>query len=130
MTDAVKSATIISMADSLDLKELGAATRILARLLEKKGPIPMKNAHLVAGLSKKDWSNCKEDILTCFSCNDTEIALNDALLSIPSITTELGKPRKGKTNPLFPEYKWPKNPDVQWAGPSTHGVLYSRDFDF
>lgn len=103
MTDAIKSSIIISLAESLDLRELGAATRILARLIEKKGPIPVKNAHLVAGLSKEEWEQNKEDILACFSHNETEIALTDAYLSIPKVAQDAQKIRRGQTAPLFPE---------------------------
>lgn len=103
MSDAIKSSLIVSMAETLDLRELGAATRILARLVEKKGPIPVKTAHLVAGVSKEEWDTIKEDILVCFSHNETEIALTDALLSLPTVATEPRKVRAGKTVPLFPE---------------------------
>jgi hypothetical protein len=102
MIDAIKSSILLSMADSLELVELGAATRILARLIEKKGPLPRRTAHLVAGVSKEDWNAMEASVLACFAHTDTDILLGSAAHPIPAVASEAKPQRKGKTAPLFP----------------------------
>jgi hypothetical protein len=102
MNDAIKSSIILTMAENLDLKELGVATRILARLIEKKGSIPLKSAHIVAGVGKEEWLEIQDSVLACFPHSETTIALGEIFLEIPAIATDAKPSRKGKTVPLFP----------------------------
>jgi hypothetical protein len=103
MGEAIKSSIIISMVETLDLNELGAAVRILARLIEKKTPIPLKTIHLVTGLNKAEWLEISPSVLAFFSISETHIALQDTFLNIPQIAADARKPRKGITSPMFPD---------------------------
>jgi len=102
MRDAIKSSFLIRMADDLDLLELGAAVRIMARILEKKAPLPNKNLHLVAGVDKAAWEAMAPSVLAHFACGDKGVSMGDASHPIESVAGPAKAVRKGTTPPLFP----------------------------
>lgn len=106
MNEAVKSSILLSMSESLDNKELGAAVRLLLRILEKKTAIPLRGAHISAGVSKEEWNDIKEDVLFFFKTTETHVSVTGVLDTTPSIASEPQKTRKGKTTPLFPETEY------------------------
>ena len=111
MSEAIKSSIILAMADSLDTNELGSAIRILARLIEKNSHIPLRNLHIIAGVTKDEWIKISPNILPYFSINETHIALLDTFLDIPQVASNARQPRKGITPPLFPETKGHYRPE-------------------
>jgi hypothetical protein len=90
------------MAESLEPLELGAAVRILARILEKKGPIPRKTVRLVAGVDAKEWAEMEADVLRHFHVDDETINLDTPAHPIETIAQDAKPTRKGSTPPLFP----------------------------
>lgn len=103
MNGAVKSSILLHMSETLDNKELGAAVRLLLRIMEKKSPLPLRGAHISAGVSKEEWNTMKDDVLFFFKTTDTHVSVTGFVDATPTIAMEPKKTRKGKTAPLFPE---------------------------
>lgn len=101
MRDAIRASLILAMAESLEPLELGAAVRILARLLEKKAPIPRKTVRLVAGVDNEQWAAMENDVLAHFLVEGDSVALANATHPIESMVQDAKPARKGSTPPLF-----------------------------
>lgn len=102
MREAIRASLILAMAESLEPLELGAAVRILARILEKKGPIPRKTVRLVAGVDAKQWADMENHVLRHFVVDDETINLDTATHPIETVAQNAKPVRKGSTAPLFP----------------------------
>jgi hypothetical protein len=102
MRDAIRASLILAMAESLEPLELGAAVRILARILEKKGPITRKTVRLVAGVDAQQWAAMEADVLQHFCVDDETINIDKASHPIEPMAQDAKPLRKGSTPPLFP----------------------------
>lgn len=103
MRHAVKTSMLATMAESLEPIELGAAVRILVRLMEKATPVPRKTIHLVAGVDKAAWAGMEAAVLAHFPHTDEQVMLGDAAHPISPIAGDAKPVRAGITPPLFPE---------------------------
>lgn len=103
MRDAIKSSFVVRMADSLEPLELGAAVRLMIRIMEKKTALPEKNLHLVAGVDKETWAVMADSVLAHFVRTDKGLTLADAAHPIEPVAGGTKPPRKGTTPALFPQ---------------------------
>lgn len=103
MRDAIKSSLLVQMAEGLETVELGAAVRILVRLIEKKSALPEKTLHLTAGVDKETWLGMSDSVLAFFTRTDKGITIEGAEHPIESVATAPKKPKRGTTAPLFPQ---------------------------
>lgn len=103
LRDAIKASLIVEMVDTLEPLELGVAVRILARLIEKKKPLPVKTLHVIAGVDKDSWETMKENVLPFFAIEKENVLLKNGAHPIESISQVAAPKKKGVTAPLFLE---------------------------
>lgn len=100
MRQAIDNKHILDLASSLENDELGAAVRLLGRIVSTAKPVRMERAHVVAQVSRGAWEDISSDILEFFTVEDGTIshaALADA--QRPAVSAPV-RERAGQTNDL------------------------------
>lgn len=100
MRKQVDAKYFVEMSSALENDELGAAIRMLSRIISTERPIPSARVHIVAQMSKKEWESSSTSILDLFEvCGDevSHAALRESLTPSVSAVT---KGRVGQTQSL------------------------------
>jgi len=124
-------AHIQDMANSLENEELGAAVRLLCRMLATDRPVPVHRAAVIARLSGEKWEECSPDILEPFDVVDGHIghaALAEAQLPKAA---EPEKPRAGRTDhlPIISPTRQVASPTYPLPGPPERLSIKKAAFD-
>ena len=101
MNKAIKASTLSELSDSLSNEELGAAVRLLVRILERGEPLPMRNIHIAAGVTKESWDAMADAVLSFFDVSDNRLNVAHWLHSIQSASTSTKKSTRKKQEDLF-----------------------------
>lgn len=82
MSQAIHAKILAQLSDSLNNEELGAAVRILVRLIERGEPLPLRNLHIVAGVGKNEWTAMQDAVCSGFVIENEHVTLENWIHTI------------------------------------------------
>lgn len=88
------------MASALQNDELGAATRLLARILSSGKPVPMNRVRAVCQMTDNAWECAREAILDHFLCKDDMVSHSALEMTQLPRVSQAPKTRAGITGEL------------------------------
>jgi len=136
MRRAIDTKHITDLAATLENDELGAAVRLLNRIISSAKPVRLERAHVVAQVSRSAWDEYAADILEFFLLEDgfiSHTALQDA--AIPAVSNAaqeragqtpdlpIVSPTRRQVVPNYPERHAPERISIKQAAYETMMAL-------